>query len=193
MRPPRSPARDPETLLLAAFVTRLEVLGATDDEIAAVRAGWDVLDDEWTPAYRRALATAPDARLTAHLAAIRAEYRTHTTTEDQAELERLLALEQAATYGAAGVIDSAVSVVLEWLRGAPTEEVMLARGYALEALEAGDIGRGRKGILGVVDPYARDWDARMIAAEAAAGIEPDEHLDADAEPFDPTPLVLEES
>lgn len=176
IHPGRVPACLPaETLaVLDQFLGRLRILGATVDELAAVVDGWDQFDEEWTPEYRHRLAVAPDLDLLAHLRAIRDEHHAHTTTEEEAELERLLAIEGAAKGAAVDVLDGGtVADVVAWVKAADGDD-RLARAYAVELLEAAD--RKRKGILDATRDDAETWDARMVVAEQAAGV--DDHTEA---------------
>lgn len=151
---------------LEPFLERLRQLGATPDELADVRAGWDVLDEEWTLEYRHRLSHASDAELAAHLEAIRAEHVAHTMTEEEEALERLLRIGRTALRIAGDLVhDGTVDEALTFLKAAGTEEEYLARAQALEELELA--GRRRKGILGVVEPFAGDWRAWLAELEEA--------------------------
>lgn len=163
-----------ETLTeLDQFLVRLARLGATADELEAVTTGWDTFDAEWTPEYRRRLALAPDAELTAHLEAIRAEHHENTTTDEEAELERLEALEKAEHEGALGILEAGhVAEVVGWVKAGDTDEQRQARAFAVYHLEGADDGRARKGVLEATAADAAAWNERMIAAEDAAGVEP---------------------
>ena len=178
--------------LLDTFVRRLVMLGATADEIEAVRAGWDVFDEDWTPDYRLQLATASDALLRGHLVAIRREHVDALRTDEEALLARLEGLEDTAKREAQDHAAGPVAAVLAWVKGAGTEEEYLARSFAVCVLEENTEGRRRKGVLDVLRPFAEDWDDKVRAAMAAAGVG---DLEA-AEPLEPDdgppPLEVEE-
>lgn len=165
--------------LLDTLCRRLEALGATPDEVAGVRQGWDVFDEEWTPDARLRLATAPDAVLIAHLRQGRTEYVEALKTDEEVEVDRLEGIEEEAKREAQDHAGKSVAEVLAWVKGAGTEDQYLARSFAVVLLETG-FGRNRKGVLEVLRPFAEDWDARMAAAYALAGIDPD------ADPSTPT-------
>lgn len=124
---------------LDAFVRRLEVLGATADEIESVRSSWDDLDDEWTEAERDAVRRAPDGQLRRMLDDLRAEHYEHTHDEEQ-EAEDDRRLRYALLLEDAGVkSEQAIPLVLEWV-GDDRD-----RAEAMLAVEQG--GQQRKGIL----------------------------------------------
>lgn len=92
---------------LDLFVGRLATLRATDDEIAQVVAGWDVFDDDWTPARRRQFVRATDSQIVADLAALRSEYRAVQGEPNTVMSE------------AAAVVDRSAAKVVEWVDGDP--------------------------------------------------------------------------
>lgn len=126
---------------LEGFVRRLEVIGATDDEISAVRESWNDFDDQWTAAERDAVRRAPDTDLRRMLDDLRAEHFDHTHDEDE-EAELLRQAEYAALLVEAGEkSEQAIPIVLEWVGDDRT------RAEAMLAVEL--TGQQRKG---VVDP-----------------------------------------
>lgn len=141
---------------LDQFVTRLQLLGATDEEIATVRTTWDDLDEEWTVDQRTALTLLPDDELRAELLATREEYRHDTRTEtEQAEVDTTDAMTQAHAR-AADIIGQPVAKVLE----AVGEDVY--RAMAVLDMELAETGAQRKTL---VEPLRA-----MVAGEADAEI-----------------------
>lgn len=103
---------------LPAFVERLSILGASVDEIEAVKAHWDTWDEgaddlEYT---RHDLVRLDDADLRKMLAGVRSEYVESTQTEDeQAEAEFREAVAGHLNDAQLVVVNSTVDGVLEWV------------------------------------------------------------------------------
>lgn len=135
-------ASEPEAISeLDQFVTRLQLLGATDEEIATVRSTWDDLDEEWTVDQRTALTLLPDDELRAELLATREEYRHDTRTEtEQASVDTADALTQARAW-ASDIIGQPVAKVL----AAVGEDIY--RAMAVLDLELADDGAHRKTLV----------------------------------------------
>lgn len=100
---------------LEQFVSRLRELGATEDEVSAVVATWDDLDDEWTVAERAKVAALGDNELRAMIVDGRREYDVGTTTQEEADRRAAKANELRAMTEAQGRIDGNVSAILAWV------------------------------------------------------------------------------
>jgi hypothetical protein len=105
---------------LESFVMRLTMLGATVDEVEAVKEAWPTWD-EGDPEYtKRELVRLDDATLKEALAAIRAEHISHTLTEDeQSEQEYRAAVAGNLNEAQLRVVNSTVDGVLEWVGDDP--------------------------------------------------------------------------
>lgn len=136
---------------LEQFVGRIQLLGATDEEIAQVRETWDELDEQWTAEDRDNLANLSDDDLRAELLATREEYDHATTTEDEQDQRDAATWLEQVRAEAAEVIGQNVGQVLGWVG----EDA--GRALAILELEQSESGAKRKG---VVEPLTE-----MVAGE----------------------------
>lgn len=100
---------------LETFSDRLRQLGATDDEVAQVVAGWDTFDADWTPARRHQVVHLSDADLRQLLVDGREEYEHDTTTEEVAAVRDAERARRMAEAEAARRIGGNVDSVLAWV------------------------------------------------------------------------------
>lgn len=126
---------------LAGFLHRLRLLGATDEELASVADTWDQLTDEFTVLDRAQMLAWDDEKLGAELAALRAEYRQHTTTEADDATEAAARATNTAQAEAHDVVGRPVASVLEWVGS----DVL--RAIAILDLEQGPDGAARKTLV----------------------------------------------
>lgn len=94
---------------LEQIIARLEQLGATTDEIEALVARWDVLDDDWTVERRRAFVRANDVDLLDELVDVRVEHAGHVVTADP----------EAVLIQAGLIIGSSVPAIVQWVGDDP--------------------------------------------------------------------------
>lgn len=127
---------------LDGFTARLRQLGATDDEVAAVRDTWDDYDDDWTPERKAELLRTTDAELGSMLADVRAEYQQGITSQEQADAAAADAAYRVQFRQAHERIGGNVQSLLDWVAGDPM------RARAVLALEEGPDGAGRKTLIG---------------------------------------------
>lgn len=120
-------------------VMRLRRMGATEDEVDALRSGWDSFDEDWTPERRAAFIAAPDSSIVEDLRAVREEWA---------------AMDPGTLTGVASptldeVMGGTIPVVLAWVGDDP------ARAAAALAFEAGPNGSARIRLIqrldGIVD------------------------------------------
>ena len=100
---------------LEQFVLRLRELGATEDEVSAVVASWDDIDEEWTPAERARVAGLGDNELRAMIVDGRQEFTYSTTTQEDADRKAAKAREMRAMSEAQERIDGNVAAILAWV------------------------------------------------------------------------------
>ncbi len=100
---------------LEQFTMRLRELGATDDEVSAVVASWDDIDEEWTPAERARVAGLGDNELRAMIVDGRQEFTYSTTTQEDADRKAAKAREMRAMSEAQERIDGNVAAILAWV------------------------------------------------------------------------------
>lgn len=140
--------REPD---LDHLLRRLGLLGATPDELRAVRDGWGIFDDQWTAGDQHRLVRAPDAELSRKLAEVRAEYTLGTTTvEEAAAVDRAAA--QAAAVGEAARFHGATpQQIAEWVDGDPL------RAWAMIRVEESTV-RPRKKVLAALAGLGQEWE-----------------------------------
>jgi hypothetical protein len=129
---------------LESFVERLTTLGATLDEIDAIKGAWDTWD-EGDPEYNRHdLVRLDDATLGRMMADVRAEHVSNTLTEEeQADKEYREAVAGHLNDAQNVVVNSTVDGVLEWVG----EDRAKARAaYIAELTVPGH--KARKGVVG---------------------------------------------
>lgn len=100
---------------LEQFITRLRELGATEDEVSAVVASWDDLDEEWTVAERARVAALGDNELRAMIVDGRREYEIGTVTEEDAARKAAKNAELRAMTEAQGRVDGTIAAILAWV------------------------------------------------------------------------------
>ncbi len=100
---------------LEEFVLRIRQLGATEDEVSAVVASWDDLDEEWTVAERTRVSRLGDNELRAMIVDGRVEFSIGTTTQEEADRRTAKAAELRAMTEAQGRIDGNVAAILAWV------------------------------------------------------------------------------
>lgn len=125
---------------LVSFTSRLSALGATDDELEAVRAHWD--DPEWPNDERDELVRMTDRQLLTMIDDSRREYDIGTITEeDEAHRRELqVARDEAITNDV--VLYGPAPQVLGWVAGNPL------RALAVKEIETAPRGKHRKLLLG---------------------------------------------
>jgi hypothetical protein len=150
------PTYEPQTEpLLEQFVRRLWQLGATPDEVQAVRDSWDELDDEWTAEARFAFANSTDEALLAAIAEGRRELDDGLHTDDEQEARRRTELEAAVLADAQLQVNQSVDAALAWVKAANgDDELHELRARALLQLERE--GLERKTLL---EPLAKQVEA----------------------------------
>lgn len=142
---------------LASFVHRLQMLGATPEELAVVGDTWDDLDDDWTAEQRSALTRLSDDELRAELRATREEYRHDTRTEGEQEALDATGYVEQMRAQAAEEVKKPVPQVLAWVDDDPV------RAIAVLDLENGPDGAQRKTL---VEPLQE-----LVAGDDPEGIE----------------------
>lgn len=140
---------------LENFVVRLRALGATPDEVDAVVASWDDVEDErdaagdptaWTAKRRDEVARLPDPQLRAMIEDGRQEYAYGTTTQEEADRQAALARERRTHTEAAERVHGTVSSIMAWVGDDPL------RALAIRDLEFGPDGGNRKTLLTALEP-----------------------------------------
>ncbi len=130
---------------LETFTMRLELLGASPDEVQAVVGGWDDFDGDWTPERRHELLHMGDDGLRGVIEAGREEYDYANTTEEEAEARVEAQRLRTARSEAAQRIYGTVPSLLAWVGD---DQV---RAGAVRELETGDEGASRKTLLSALD------------------------------------------
>lgn len=129
---------------LESFVERLSTLGATVDEIEAIKGAWETWD-EGDPEYNRHdLVRLDDATLSKMMADVRAEHVSNTLTEEeQADKEYREAVAGHLNDAQNVVVNSTVDGVLEWVG----DDRAKARAAYVAELTVPE-HRARKGVVG---------------------------------------------
>lgn len=141
-QPAQSEVRDRDSL--EAFVERLTVLGATLDEVEAIKQAWPTWDQDDPEYTRRELVRLDDATLGRLMAEVRAEHVSNTMTEDeQAEAEYRAAVAGYVDEAQRVVVNSTVDGVLEWVG----DDRAKARAAYVAELTVPD-HKARKGVVG---------------------------------------------
>lgn len=136
---------------LDAFITRLRRLGATPDEVGAVREGWDLFDEDWTPDRRREFVRQSDDELRAALADVRDEYELGTTTEEEARAAERADRLDVALGAAHEQMGRTVGELIEWVGD---DE---ARAHAVTVWEQSEDGGGRKTLIAALAEGNDRW------------------------------------
>lgn len=136
---------------LDAFIARLRRLGATADEVASVREGWDDFDEDWTPDRRREFIRQSDDELRAALADVRDEYELGTTTEDEARAAERADRLDAALGAAHEQMGRTVGELIEWVGDDD------ARAHAVTVWETSEEGGGRKTLVAALADGNARW------------------------------------
>lgn len=140
---------------LEDFTVRLRALGATPDEVDAVVASWDDVEDErdaagdptaWTAKRRDEVARLPDAQLRAMIEDGRQEYAYGTTTQEEADRQAAVARERRTYAEAAERVNGTVASILAWVGDDPL------RALAIRDAEVGPGGGKRKTLLTALEP-----------------------------------------
>ena len=130
---------------LETFTMRLELLGASPDEVAAVTDGWDDFDGDWTPERRHELLHMGDDGPRGVIVAGREEYDYANTTEEEADARAEAQRLRTARTEAAQRIYGTVPSIVAWMGDDPV------RARALRELEEDAEGAGRKTLLAAID------------------------------------------
>lgn len=136
---------------LETLLARLDLLGASPDELDQVREGWDDLDDDWTLEARAAFVRMSDADLVAAIQGVRDEYRLGTTTEAEEHTQATIRAEDDLAAG--DVLSQAIPHVLAWVGDDD------ARAFAVHDAEARR-PEPRKTLMEAVETRAGAWAAR---------------------------------
>lgn len=103
---------------LDTITLRLQRLGATPDEVAAMAEVWDHFDEDWTPERQAQMLAWDDTRLAAELAATRSEYE-DATDPDGVVARQLQHRRDAALTEAFEVVGLSVKRLVAWVDGDP--------------------------------------------------------------------------
>jgi len=172
------------------FLTRLEDLGADDEELAQVRDAWDDLEPDdaepyddgepaWTRAERSKLVNASDHELVALLRRARQEHAIGTTDEDdQAEQERRRAYDRAMAE-AQERIGGNVQAIIGWVGDDPV------RAQAVHQLETSEGGANRKTLVEPLADLLAEHADDDQDDDATTAVEPQEPSDGPEGPDTP--------
>lgn len=148
------------------FLTRLQQLGASPDQVQSVADTWDQFDtddgeDSWTPERRAMLMALGDTELGQLIDASRDEYNYATTSEEDAAAADHTRHLEAAIAEAQGRIGANVQSVAAWVGDDPV------RAEAVLRLELAPEGANRTTLISQVAPVARFGTDELDALRAS--------------------------